>query len=360
MRIGPKQPSNGNCTNIRSHANKPAFTELCSIVMRVPIEIPEEFRKDADLFPPVLRALLDAELEAGNRIAKVGYTFPAGRMDGACFFMTGPITTRKRASGDGLKFRDYNSSICSGGFTDDGSVFHILEPPVPPEEPDMDAIRAAHLPGAPKQRVFESDPNTALGRFERSMVIDYVKWHDGDGYDMEALNAATPEERNAIQEMLLDRGIEDWRDVEALAAFNTVPAREALQAAMKNADPKIRMAVARHAPHLVPDEQRVSSLVKALETSSIFGGLSQALDEAEDFHPKAVVEALFRGVLKRDGETAVLFAGMLMFVHGKAKAGFDWDQRPFFLRFHTEDRAARKAVFLELCEKIGVEASNYL
>jgi len=324
------------------------------------VEIPQEFRKDADSFPPVLRNLLDAELEAGNQIAKAGHTFPAAPV-GAYFVMTGPIATRKRATGDGLKFRDYNSSIYSGGFTDEQGYFHILEPPLPPEpEPDMDAIRAAHAPGAAKPPVIESDPNAALGRFERSMVMDYEKWHDGIGYDMEALQAATPEERDIIQEMLLRSGLKDWRDVEALAAFDTVPAREALQKAMKDSDPQIRMAVTRYAPDLVPDAQRVSSLVKALETAKLFGGLSQALEEVEDFHPNEVVEALFRGVLKRDGETAVHFAAMLMFVHGKASAAFDWDQRPFFLRFNTEDGAERRAVFLELCGKIGVGASEYM
>src|SRR5271167_3667140 len=96
------------------------------------VEIPQEFRKDADSFPPVLRNLLDAELEAGNQIAKAGHTFPAAPV-GAYFVMTGPIATRKRATGDGLKFRDYNSSIYSGGFTDEQGYFHILEPPLPPE-----------------------------------------------------------------------------------------------------------------------------------------------------------------------------------------------------------------------------------
>jgi hypothetical protein len=327
--------------------------------MPVPVNIPEEFRKDADSFPPVLRALLDAELEAGNTIARAGYTFPAPPV-GAYFVMTGPITTRDRASGNGLKFRDYNSSSWSGGFTDERGFFHILEPPVPPEVPDMDAIRAAHQPGAAKPRPIQSDPSTSLGRFERSMVITYEKWHDGIGYDIDALKAATPQERSLIQEMLLARGAQDWRDVEALAALDTPPALQVLRAAMTSSDAQIRLAVTRYAPHLVPEEQRIASLVKALRTGVVYGGLSEALDEVEDFHPKEIVDALFHGVLEREGEVAVLLAAMLMYVHGKASMGFDWDQRPFFLRFHTENKAERNAAFLELCEKIGVEASNYL
>jgi hypothetical protein len=71
------------------------------------------------------------------------------------------------------------------------------------------------------------------------------------------------------------------------------------------------------------------------------------------------VNALFRGVLHRDGETAVLFAALLMFVHGKATSAFDWDQRPFFLRFNTQNTAERRAAFHELCDKIGVDGSAY-
>jgi hypothetical protein len=84
------------------------------------------------------------------------------------------------------------------------------------------------------------------------------------------------------------------------------------------------------------------------------------MDEAAEFHPKEVVEVLFHGVLHRDGEAAVQFAALLMFVHGKADSQYDWDQRPFFLRFNTENKKEREAAFVELCEKIGVDSSDYL
>ncbi len=317
--------------------------------------IPPEFREDADAFPPALRALLDAEMDAGNTIAEVGHRFPAPPA-GAYFKMTRVVTTRPHESGGGLTFRGCESSSYSGWFTDDRGFYFIVEPPLPPPpEPDMDAIRSAHAPKPFQPPPIQSDPNTALGRFERSMVIDYEKWHDGIGYDLEALAAATPAERSAIETMLLRRGERDWRDVEALAALATPLADKALQAAMDDSDPQIRLAVARHAPKLVPDTERIASLVKALETANLYDGLSQALDEAAEFHPKEVVEALLRGVLHRDGEAAVQFAALLMFVHGKAESQFDWDQRPFFLRFNTENKEEREAAFVELCEKIGVK-----
>jgi hypothetical protein len=51
---------------------------------------------------------------------------------------------------------------------------------------------------------------------------------------------------------------------------------------------------------------------------------------------------------------------MLAFLHGKASEPFDWQQRPFFLRFHTEDRREREAVFRELCAKLGIDAGACL
>jgi len=107
---------------------------------------------------------------------------------------------------------------------------------------------------------------------------------------------------------------------------------------------------------MVSESDRTASLVAALSTADLYGGLSQALDQAEDFHPPEVVDALFRGLLARDGEAAVSFAGMLMFLHGKTSEPFDWDQRPFFLLFHTADSVERRQHFRELCKKIDVDA----
>jgi hypothetical protein len=73
-----------------------------------------------------------------------------------------------------------------------------------------------------------------------------------------------------------------------------------------------------------------------------------------------VVDALLHGALRREGEEAVHFAALTMFIYGKATSPFDWDLRPFFLRFNTPDRKARETVFRELCAKIDVDPSDYL
>jgi len=47
------------------------------------------------------------------------------------------------------------------------------------------------------------------------MEMNYEKWHDGIGYDLDALEKMTPEELKSVETML--KGRSDWRDVEALA-----------------------------------------------------------------------------------------------------------------------------------------------
>jgi hypothetical protein len=111
---------------------------------------------------------------------------------------------------------------------------------------------------------------------------------------------------------------------------------------------------------LVSDNARSRSIVDALKNAEIFGGLSQVLDDVETYHPDEVKEALIDGLIKRGGDVAVLFAAMLFYIYGQADEPFDMEQRPFFLRFNTEDRAEREAVFVELCLKLGIDSEKYL
>lgn len=97
-------------------------------------------------FPKAVRALVDAEIAAGNAIVDVGHSHPAPPA-GAYVKLARKVSTRPRASGGGLCFYERHSSLYSGEFTDERRFFWVLEPPdPPPAEPDMDAIRRAMEP----------------------------------------------------------------------------------------------------------------------------------------------------------------------------------------------------------------------
>jgi hypothetical protein len=189
--------------------------------------------------------------------------------------------------------------------------------------------------------------------------MDYEKWHDGIGYDLEALKELSADERMVIEKTLIHKKPLDWRDVEALAVLDTPLARKTLRAAASGSDPVVRMAVVRYAPNMITNAERTASILKTLKNAKLFGGLSEALDEVEEFHPPEIIAELFRGALQREGEIAVLFAAMLFFVYGKSSEAFEMEQRPFFLRFNTANSSERQKVFDELCNILGVNPSDY-
>jgi hypothetical protein len=106
---------------------------------------PEQERELAR-FPEPLRALIYAELRAGNTLDELGHSHPAPPV-GAYVRLGRPVRTRPRESGQGLSFYERSGSLYAGEFTDAQRYFFVLEPPLPPAPPpDMDAIRAAHAP----------------------------------------------------------------------------------------------------------------------------------------------------------------------------------------------------------------------
>jgi hypothetical protein len=114
------------------------------------------------------------------------------------------------------------------------------------------------------------------------------------------------------------------------------------------------------APELVDEDTRTALLVKAVDDAGSFNGLDATLTEVEAFHPPAVVDALYRGLFTRDGTTAVHYAAMIAFVHGKATSAFDWSMRPIFLEFNTGNSAERLAAFQKLCDVLGVASEPLL
>lgn len=110
------------------------------------MQLTPEQKNELARFPAELRAVIEAELAAGNTIEEVGHSHPAPPA-GAYFKFTKKVTTHPHAAGKGITFRERNSSISSGEFGDPTGFFFIVEPPGPPPEPiDMDAIRRSLEP----------------------------------------------------------------------------------------------------------------------------------------------------------------------------------------------------------------------
>ncbi|MEO8028331.1 MAG: hypothetical protein ABI823_17745, partial [Bryobacteraceae bacterium] len=94
-----------------------------------------------DELPLGLRAVLEAELAAGNSIAEIFNGFPAPPI-GGCVMLSDTFRAPE-ALRAGLDWRFRKSSSCSGELTDAGRRWFLLTPPNPADavEPDMNAIR---------------------------------------------------------------------------------------------------------------------------------------------------------------------------------------------------------------------------
>ena len=197
-----------------------------------------------------------------------------------------------------------------------------------------------------------------MQRFLESLEIDYDTWHDGIGCDLEALDQMTPEDKDKVVDILREFDESNaWRNLEALDHINSNKAKDALKSALKHPSLQVRISASRFASD--QEKGRENILIEALENAEFYGGLTQALDQIETFHPQKVIDALLRGLLDRN-EEAVNFAAMLYFIFGKADTSFDWDNRPMFLKFNTDNKTEKEKAFVEFCNILGVDSKKYL
>jgi hypothetical protein len=343
----------------------------------------ERFAQQVDLLPAGIKQVLDQALAAGNVVqdVEIGAGAEAGKV---AIMLDHPFRYVPDALPAGVEYHELKNrdpmifEFCTADrkwslFTAKFKpmVLQSVQGPPDPtpayiermkqvgEREEADAKLRAGVVPENKAEYVEPRPGDPAQRFIASMKMTFEMWHDGDGYDLDALDQIPADQIKEVQATLLNHRPVDWRDIEALARIDSPEAKAAVVAALKHSDPKVRREALLHAPQESDPEDREKLLLRALQSDDVFGGLSEAIDEAEEFHPPAVVEALLKGALDRTGRTAVLFAGLLYFIHGKSKSAFDWDHRPFFLRFDTSDRGERKVVFRELCETIGVDPAKY-
>jgi len=322
-----------------------------------------------DSLPPVLRALLDAELAAGNTIIEVGHTHPAPPV-GAYFKLARPVSTRPRESGGGLQFYERNSSQYSGEFTDAKRFFWILEAPLPPPpEPDMDAIRTAMdraardsaarplleaVPVLPRDPVKDPPHSTLVERFRRSMHLDFEAWKEGTGYEVTLIDEASPTELLELEQLVLNHSPRNWRDVQALVFLDSPRTRPALLSLLEHPNPEVRAAVLRFAPTLVDQPTRLRVLIRNIQSAEPFLGLDETFDLIAAFHPPEITRELLIACRTRSGDVACLLGALLLYIHGKADSPLAMEHRPFWLQLNTDDDAQRRRVLTELCERIGV------
>lgn len=198
--------------------------------------------------------------------------------------------------------------------------------------------------------------SAAYTAFISSMEMNVEKWRDGIGFDLTALKDVTEDERVLLLRILVDK-LEtqgDWREIEALAEIGTPEALSAIRRAAEQGSPETRVYAARQLAEIGEDANLENSIIDGLRNTSVFGGLTQALDMAEDHPSPRIQETLLDLALNGDDEQRIHCAALALYLGGKAEEPFDWNHRPFFLQFVDDDRKIQIEAYRELCRRLGV------
>jgi HEAT repeat protein len=188
------------------------------------------------------------------------------------------------------------------------------------------------------------------------MNVTVEEWRDGIGFNIEALRKVTDSEREVLVKILAER-LEtnpDWREIEALGAIGTAAAKEILRRSAEHGNSKTRLHAAEHLAKTGEPEKLESVIIETLRKTSLGSGLSKAIDMAEQHPSPRILETLLDLALNGNEDQRINCAALALYLGGKAKEAFDWNHRPFFLKFCHDDRKVQIEAYKELCERLGV------
>jgi hypothetical protein len=212
------------------------------------------------------------------------------------------------------------------------------------------------IPPFPHRDSSESHSD-AFQRFIKSTIIGQDEWRDGTPYDMNAFALLSPKEKSEAVSYLRERHTptSDWRDIDVFQAAATTASLAALSFATKAPRAEIRLRAAAALHELKQFSFLTQFLVRELEQITIDDGMVYAFTLMEKPSPE-IIAGLLKGARTRP-EVATHFAAKVCQLIGKTSSEFDWDMRPFFLRFGEHNLPAeREKAYQELCAL--VEASK--
>ncbi|MBS1716009.1 MAG: hypothetical protein JST30_16910 [Armatimonadetes bacterium] len=189
-------------------------------------------------------------------------------------------------------------------------------------------------------------PSSDGKRFRDSMMIDYEKWHDGIGYDLESLDGLVGAERREIEGLLVPRAGNDWRDLEALARLGTPGAVSAILEVRRTGEPEIRMVAHTYGPPPT-DREWDAVILEALTVVEPFSGLTVTMRCAKAHPSPAVIGALWERVRNRCG-ISYHAAECLCLIGGILQDDWDMSQRDLCLRLQAADSPDRRSALAEL------------
>ena len=202
--------------------------------------------------------------------------------------------------------------------------------------------------------------SAAYQRFIASLTLTEREWRDDTGYDLVALRACSEDERRRIEDLLIDRTVKDWRDLEALAALDSDRAGAEIRATLSSKDPVLRLSAARLLKDAPGRENELEAAVlNILDARQPHHVQMVGFDAAANLPTEKVKDALFRLALHGEGDGAARAAGLLLFLHRLSVAHYPMGERALLNRIASIDRGDKRKAFQELCDRLGVSAAKY-
>lgn len=198
----------------------------------------------------------------------------------------------------------------------------------------------------------------AVKRFRDSMVMDFDMWHDGEGFDLSAIDDMTVQERKDLA-ALLRSGQKTWRELEALAALDLEDVATIIEDTSRtdaSADNRMTAAAALHERGRMSRddfEAKVCDEIRKLDKPG--DGSVRILLEAQSLASVKVKQALLWSSWNRT-EMSMLCAALVLYLCGKAEDPLAWSHREWLFDLQPNNSYfTRKKAFDKVCGLIGME-----
>jgi len=197
-----------------------------------------------------------------------------------------------------------------------------------------------------------------LERFRESMKIGFDEWHEGIPYDLEALDALTPDERLVAEDLALSRKARDWRDIQALDHLGSQRCLGEVRKALRSENPEVRAEAvwALRRRESVTEQEVEAAIIDALDhrTTTLSKGLTRVLSLALVYRTPAVRRKLLACVLDgKNADVRVFSAVYIAFMEGASPSLWESPLWPLYRRFGSGRRSERRQAYLELCAEMG-------
>ncbi|CAN5402091.1 hypothetical protein BH10PLA1_BH10PLA1_15420 [soil metagenome] len=193
-------------------------------------------------------------------------------------------------------------------------------------------------------------PSPAYDTFRKSMKLDFDAWKEGTGYDMDAFDGMTADEKTAVVKEILARGTEeplDWRDMEILSHENSREAFDRLRDELVGRSCDQQSKALRYtfqAERRMGEAVFDNMLARILDAVTSDDGVTQSLICVDMYCGPRTKAALDRGMRERP-DVAIHFACKLLNLAEVADDWVDFDPRyrPTLVKLLPGSRPAERA-----------------